>query len=316
MARPQQSSNRIKPTAMIDEHLTMSTYLDSLENESIHIIREAVAESRNPALLFSAGKDSIVLHHLAQKAFYPLNLPLTLVHIDTGHNFPEVIAFRDALIETTQDRLLIGSVENSIARGTVTDQASRNALQSTTLMETIQEQKFDCLLGGARRDEEKARAKERIFSHRDSFGAWNPRRQRPELWSLYNGRVTQGEHMRVFPISNWTELDIWSYITSENLALPSIYYTHKRPCVLRQGKWLAVTHATPALAGEEIVNVQVRYRTVGDMTCTCPVESNAENNAAILQETLIAKVSERGATRLDDQQSDAAMENRKKEGYF
>jgi sulfate adenylyltransferase subunit 2 len=294
----------------------MTTALDNLENEAIHIIREAVAESRNPALLFSAGKDSLVLLKLAQKAFYPLNLPVVLVHIDTGHNFPEVIEFRDAIVAASQERLIVGSVEQSISRGTVADQASRNALQSTTLMETIQEYSFDCLFGGARRDEEKARAKERIFSHRDSFGAWNPRRQRPELWSLYNGRVVKGEHMRVFPISNWTELDVWSYITRENLSLPSIYYAHQRPCVFRQGKWLAVTDVTPALPNEKIEHVQVRYRTVGDMTCTCPVESSADNNSAILQETLIAKISERGATRLDDQQSDAAMENRKKEGYF
>jgi sulfate adenylyltransferase subunit 2 len=294
----------------------MTTALDGLENEAVHIIREAVSESRNPALLFSAGKDSLVLLRLAQKAFYPLNLPLALVHVDTGHNFPEVLAFRDSIVAATSERLIVGSVEESIRRGTVVDQASRNALQSTTLLETISEQSFDCLLGGARRDEEKARAKERIFSHRDSFGAWNPRRQRPELWSLYNGRVLNGEHMRVFPISNWTELDVWSYITRENLSLPSIYYAHTRPCVFRQGKWLAVTHATPALPTETITQVRVRYRTVGDMTCTCPVESNADNNAAILQETLLAKISERGATRLDDQQSDAAMENRKKEGYF
>ena len=294
----------------------MSHYLDALESESIHIIREAVSETRNPALLFSAGKDSLVLLRLAQKAFHPLGLPMVMLHIDTGHNFPEVISFRDHTVSRIHERLVVGHVEDSIARGTVVDQPSRNSLQSTTLLETIQQNEFDCLLGGARRDEEKARAKERIFSHRDSFGAWNPRRQRPELWSLYNGRVAKGEHMRVFPISNWTELDVWSYITRENLELPSIYYAHTRPCVWRSGKWLAVTHATPALAGEKIVDVQVRYRTVGDMTCTCPVESSANSNAAILQETLIARVSERGATRLDDQQSDAAMENRKKEGYF
>jgi sulfate adenylyltransferase subunit 2 len=294
----------------------MSTPLDGLESEAIHIIREAVAETKNPALLFSAGKDSLVLLRLAQKAFYPMGLPLVLLHVDTGHNFPEVISFRDHTVSAINERLIVGSVEDSIARGTVVDQASRNSLQSTTLLETIQQYEFDCLLGGARRDEEKARAKERIFSHRDSFGAWNPRRQRPELWSLYNGRVIKGEHMRVFPISNWTELDVWSYITREQIALPSIYYAHTRPCVWRQGKWLAVTQATPALANEKITEVQVRYRTVGDMTCTCPVESSATSNAAILQETLIARVSERGATRLDDQQSDAAMENRKKEGYF
>ncbi len=296
--------------------------LDALESEAIHILREAVAQSRNPALLFSAGKDSLVVLRLAEKAFRPLGLPLVLLHVDTGHNFEEVIAFRDQTIERISERLVVGHVQNSIDRGSVANPdhngeiGSRNALQSVTLLEAIQEHGFDCLIGGARRDEEKARAKERIFSHRDSFGAWNPRRQRPEMWSLYNGRVANGEHMRVFPISNWTEMDVWSYIARENLALPSIYYAHARDCVWRQGKWLAVTHATPAKSGEAVKRVQVRYRTVGDMTCTCPVESSASNNLEILQETLLSKISERGATRLDDQASDAAMENRKKEGYF
>jgi sulfate adenylyltransferase subunit 2 len=294
----------------------INSTLYQLENEAIHIIREAIAQTENPALLFSAGKDSLVLAKLVQKAFFPLKPPIPLLHIDTGHNFPEVISFRDKTVKESGFRLIVGRVEDSIARGTVTDQPSRNSLQSTTLLETIQDNGFDCLLGGARRDEEKARAKERIFSHRDAFGGWDPRRQRPELWSLYNGRVIKGEHMRVFPISNWTELDVWSYITRENIPLPSIYFAHLRSCVWRQGKWLAVTHATPALPTEKVVNVQVRYRTVGDMTCTCPVESNADTNAAILQETLMAKISERGATRLDDKQSESAMENRKKEGYF
>jgi sulfate adenylyltransferase subunit 2 len=296
-----------------------TSHLDALENEAIHILREAVSESRQAALLFSAGKDSVVVLHLVEKAFRPMRLPLSLLHIDTGHNFQEVIDFRDQTSVRLGEKVLVGHVQDSIDRGSVSDPGptgSRNALQSVTLLEAVQEHGFDCLIGGARRDEEKARAKERIFSHRDEFGAWNPRRQRPEVWSLYNGRVRKGEHMRVFPISNWTELDVWSYIVRENLALPSIYFSHVRPCIKRSGKWLAVTHATPALAQEKVENVQVRYRTVGDMTCTCPVESAAENSAAILQETLIAKVSERGATRLDDQTSEAAMELRKKEGYF
>ena len=260
---------------------------------------------------------------MIEKAFrtkrLALRLPLQFLHVDTGHNFPEVIAFRDQTIARLGESIVVGSVQDSIRAGTVTDpgiNGSRNALQSVTLLEAIQANGFDCLIGGARRDEEKARAKERIFSHRDAFGGWNPRRQRPELWSLYNGRVAKGEHLRVFPISNWTELDVWSYITRENIELPSIYYSHLRPCVKRNDKWLAVTEFTPALPTEAITQVQVRYRTVGDVTCTCPVESTASDNVAILQETLIAKISERGATRLDDQTSDAAMENRKKEGYF
>jgi sulfate adenylyltransferase subunit 2 len=294
-------------------------HLDALENESIHILREAVAESRNAALLFSAGKDSVVLLHLAEKAFRPLRLPLVLLHVDTGHNFPEVIEFRDQTVKRLNERLVVGHVQSSIDNGTVGDPGltgSRNALQSVTLLESVQEHGFDCLIGGARRDEEKARAKERIFSHRDAFGSWDPRRQRPEVWSLYNGRVAKGEHMRVFPISNWTEMDVWSYIVREKLALPSIYMSHTRPCFMRGGKWLAVTEVTPPAAHEKVQQVQVRYRTVGDMTCTCPVESDAATPVAILQETLVAKISERGATRLDDQATEAAMESRKKEGYF
>ena len=311
------------PTNRGSNGASNSTHLDALENEAIHILREAIAESNNAALLFSAGKDSLVVLRLIEKAFrtknIALQLPLQFLHVDTGHNFPEVIAFRDKTIARLGESIVIGSVEDSIRAGTVTDRGlngSRNALQSVTLLEAIQTNGFDCLIGGARRDEEKARAKERIFSHRDAFGGWNPRRQRPELWSLYNGRVAKGEHLRVFPISNWTELDVWSYITRENIELPSIYYSHLRPCVKRNDKWLAVTEFTPALLSETITQVQVRYRTVGDVTCTCPVESAALDNVAILQETLIAKISERGATRLDDQTSDAAMENRKKEGYF
>ena len=314
---PAAITKAIATTAINDNHL------DALENEAIHILREAIAESSNAALLFSAGKDSLVVLRLVEKAFrtkqMPLRLPLQFLHVDTGHNFPEVISFRDQTMARLGEPIVVGSVEQSIRAGSVTDpgtNGSRNALQSVTLLEAIQSNGFDCLIGGARRDEEKARAKERIFSHRDAFGGWNPRRQRPELWSLYNGRVAKGEHLRVFPISNWTELDVWAYITREQIELPSIYYSHTRPCVKRNDKWLAVTEFTPARPSETITQVQVRYRTVGDVTCTCPVESNATSNTDILQETLFAKISERGATRLDDQTSDAAMENRKKEGYF
>ncbi len=296
-----------------------SPHLDGLESEAIHIFREAVAESRKPALLFSGGKDSLVLLRLAQKAFRPAQFPFPLLHIDTGHNFPEVIEFRDRTATELGERLLVHTVEDSIGKGLISDPGplgSRNALQSTTLLEAIAEHEFDALFGGARRDEEKARAKERIFSHRDRFGAWNPRRQRAELWSVYNGRVAPGEHVRVFPISNWTEVDVWSYIVREKLALPSIYYAHHRPVIARSGKLLAVTAVTPARPGETVESLRVRYRTVGDMTCTCPVSSQATDNRAILDETLLATVSERGATRLDDQTSESSMENRKREGYF
>jgi sulfate adenylyltransferase subunit 2 len=290
--------------------------LDWLESEAIHVIREAYAQAQRPALLFSAGKDSVVLLHLARKAFAPLGLPFSVLHVDTGHNFPEVIAFRDDVAQRLQLKLVVARVEDSISRGTVRDQASRNSLQSVTLLEAIEAHRFDALLGGARRDEERARAKERIFSHRDAFGGWDPKRQRPELWSLYNGKVVQGEHMRVFPISNWTELDVWAYIAREKLDLPSIYFAHDRDVVRRAGKWLAVTAVTPALPHETTQSRRVRYRTVGDMSCTCPVESQAQDVQAILAETMIARISERGATRLDDQQTEAAMEQRKREGYF
>lgn len=298
-------------------------HLDWLEAESIHIIREVVAECENPALLFSGGKDSVVLLALARKAFQlgdrPVYLPFPLVHIDTGHNYPEVIQFRDEQVAKLNARLVVGHVEDSIAKGTVVlrkETDSRNAAQAVTLLETIADNGFDALMGGARRDEEKARAKERIFSFRDEFGQWDPKAQRPELWSLYNAKLHKGENMRVFPISNWTELDIWQYIARENLELPPIYYSHKREVVRRKGLLVPVTSLTPKLPNEVSEVLEVRFRTVGDISCTCPVASTASTPLEIIEETAIADISERSATRLDDQASEAAMEKRKKEGYF
>ena len=298
-------------------------HLDWLEAESIHIIREVVAECENPALLFSGGKDSVVLLALARKAFQlgdrPVYLPFPLVHIDTGHNYPEVIQFRDEQVAKFNARLVVGHVEDSIAKGTVVlrkETDSRNAAQAVTLLETIADNGFDALMGGARRDEEKARAKERIFSFRDEFGQWDPKAQRPELWSLYNAKLHKGENMRVFPISNWTELDIWQYIARENLELPPIYYSHKREVVRRKGLLVPVTPLTPKLPNEVSEVLDVRFRTVGDISCTCPVASTASTPLEIIEETAIADISERCATRLDDQASEAAMEKRKKEGYF
>ena len=298
-------------------------HLDWLEAESIHIIRELVAECENPALLFSGGKDSVVLLALARKAFQlgdrPVKLPFPLVHIDTGHNYPEVIAFRDEQVAKLNARLVVGHVEDSITKGTVVlrkETDSRNAAQAVTLLETIADNGFDALMGGARRDEDKARAKERIFSFRDEFGQWDPKAQRPELWSLYNAKLHKGENMRVFPISNWTELDIWQYIARENLELPSIYYSHKREVVNRKGLLVPVTPLTPKLPNEVSEVRDVRFRTVGDISCTCPVTSTASTPLEIIEETVIADISERSATRLDDQASEAAMEKRKKEGYF
>ncbi len=298
-------------------------HLDWLEAESIHIIREVVAECENPALLFSGGKDSVVLLALARKAFQlgdrPVYLPFPLVHIDTGHNYPEVIQFRDEQVAKLNARLVVGHVEDSIAKGTVVlrkETDSRNAAQAVTLLETIADNGFDALMGGARRDEEKARAKERIFSFRDEFGQWDPKAQRPELWSLYNAKLHKGENMRVFPISNWTELDIWQYIARENLELPPIYYSHKREVVRRKGLLVPVTPLTPKLPNEVSEVLDVRFRTVGDISCTCPVASTASTPLEIIEETAIADISERSATRLDDQASEAAMEKRKKEGYF
>lgn len=294
-------------------------HLDWLESEAIHIMREVAAECRNPVLLFSGGKDSIVLLRLAEKAFRPGRFPFPLLHVDTGHNFPEVIEFRDRRAAELGERLVVRSVEDSIRAGKVrlrTPDESRNRHQSVTLLDAIEEFGFDACFGGARRDEEKARAKERIFSFRDSFGQWDPKNQRPEVWSLYNTRVHPGEHMRVFPISNWTEMDVWQYILRERLAVPSIYFAHVRPVVRRGSALMPVSALLQPRAGEAVLEQSVRFRTVGDMTCTAPVESEAKTVEAIIAETASTRITERGATRMDDQTGEAAMELRKREGYF
>ena len=290
-----------------------------LESEAIHIMREVAAECRNPVLLFSGGKDSIVLLRLAEKAFRPGGFPFPLLHIDTGHNFPEVIAFRDVRAAELGERLIVRTLDESIARGRVrlkSPDELRNPHQSTTLLDAIEEFGFDACFGGARRDEEKARAKERIFSFRDGFGQWDPKNQRPELWSLYNTRVHAGENMRVFPISNWTELDVWQYIAKEGLEVPSIYYAHMRSVVARGNQLIPISELVRPAAGEVPVERSVRFRTVGDMTCTAPVASEASTLELIIAETAGTRITERGATRMDDQTSDAAMELRKREGYF
>ncbi|THF59334.1 sulfate adenylyltransferase subunit CysD [Pseudothauera rhizosphaerae] len=295
------------------------SHLDWLEAEAIHILREVAGQCANPVLLFSGGKDSICLLRLAEKAFRPGRFPFPLMHIDTGHNYPEVTEFRDRRAAELGERLIVRSVEDSMARGTVVLKhpgESRNKHQSVTLLEAIEEFSFDACIGGARRDEEKARAKERIMSFRDEFGQWDPKNQRPELWNLYNARSHKGENIRAFPISNWTELDVWQYIQREQLELPSIYFAHVRPVVRKNGLLQPVTPLTPAKAEDKVEDVLVRFRTVGDITCTAPVESDADTVDKILLETATTTITERGATRMDDQTSEASMEQRKKEGYF
>jgi sulfate adenylyltransferase subunit 2 len=295
-------------------------YLGQLEAESIHIFREIAAQFEKPALLFSGGKDSITLVHLAKKAFTPGKIPFPLVHIDTGHNFPEALDFRDALANEVNATLVVRKVEDTIKQKNLTEPkgkfASRNWLQTHTLLDTIEEFKFDACIGGARRDEEKARAKERIFSVRDEFGQWNPKLQRPELWDTYNGRIHKGENVRVFPISNWTELDIWNYIRKENIALPSIYFSHEREVIEHEGQLVAVSDFIQLDATDTILKKKVRYRTVGDMTCTAAVESTAATLDEVINEIISTRISERGETRIDDKVTEAAMEDRKKNGYF
>ncbi|HET6438114.1 MAG TPA: sulfate adenylyltransferase subunit CysD [Anaeromyxobacter sp.] len=294
-------------------------HLDWLEAEAIHVLREVAGQCQSPALLFSGGKDSVCLLRLSEKAFRPARFPFPLLHIDTGHNYPEVIAFRDRRAAELGERLLVRRVEDSIRAGRVVLSGpgeSRNRHQSTTLLDAIAELGLDACIGGARRDEEKSRAKERVFSFRDAFGQWDPRTQRPELWSLYNARLHRGEHIRAFPLSNWTELDVWQYLAREGLELPSLYFAHRRPVVRRGGSLVPVTSLTPARPGERVEELSVRFRTVGDITCTAPVPSTAATLPEIVAETAAATLSERGATRLDDQTSEASLEQRKREGYF
>jgi sulfate adenylyltransferase subunit 2 len=305
-------------TAVATRPVATRSWLSDLEDEAIHILREVAGQFERPVLLFSGGKDSIVMLHLATKAFWPGRVPFPVMHVDTGHNFDEVIEFRDRHVAELGVKLVVASVQDSIDRGRVreTPGQPRNPLQTVTLLDAINEHRFDAVLGGARRDEEKARAKERIFSVRDDFGQWDPRNQRPELWDLYNGRHRRGEHVRVFPISNWTELDVWAYIEREGIEVPSIYYAHERPVFQRDGMLLAVTPWTQPGEGEAVTTESVRYRTVGDATCTGAIRSIATTVADVVVETAAATISERGATRADDRASEAAMEDRKRKGYF
>jgi sulfate adenylyltransferase subunit 2 len=294
-------------------------HLSELENESIYVMREVAAQFENPALLFSGGKDSIVMVHLAQKAFWPQKIPFTLLHIDTGHNFEETLEYRDRLVEKLGARLVVGLVQESIDNGRAREEtgynASRNVLQTVTLLDTIEKYKFDVAIGGGRRDEEKARAKERFFSHRDEFGQWDPKNQRPELWNLFNGRKHMGEHFRAFPLSNWTEMDVWQYIYQENIDMPSLYYTHKRKAFFRDGVWLAWAPFMKLKPTEELIEDDFRCRTIGDITCTGLTKSKADTLVDIIREIAATRVTERGG-RFDDRRSEAAMEDRKKEGYF
>ncbi len=295
------------------------SHIRELESESIFVMREVAAKFQKPALLFSGGKDSIIMVHLARKAFWPARIPFPLVHVDTGHNFPETIAYRDWMVKETKAELIIGMVQESIDRGTATEEkgqnASRNALQTVTLLETLEKHKFDAAMGGARRDEEKARAKERFFSHRDEFGQWDPKNQRPELWNLFNARHQFGEHFRVFPISNWTEMDVWQYILLENIPIPNLYFSHQREVLERDGMLLAKTDYITVRETEKVFTDTVRFRTIGDATCTGAIESTASTLEDIIQEVASTRVTERGG-RADDKRSETSMEDRKKQGYF
>ncbi|MFC7357413.1 sulfate adenylyltransferase subunit CysD [Jejudonia soesokkakensis] len=294
-------------------------YLDELESEAIYILREVWAQFENPVILFSGGKDSILVTHLAQKAFYPSKIPFPLMHVDTGHNFPETIQFRDDLIQKLDARLIVGSVQESIDQGRVAEErgknATRNALQITTLLDAIEENNIDCAIGGGRRDEEKARAKERFFSHRDDFGQWDPKNQRPELWNLLNGKHFEGEHFRAFPISNWTEMDVWNYIQRENISIPSLYFAHQRDVVWRQNSWIPVSEHLRLTEGEKVHSKKIRFRTLGDITITGGMESEADTLEKIVAEVSAMKQTERG-NRSDDKRSETAMEDRKRQGYF
>lgn len=295
------------------------THLEELEAEAIYILREVASQFEKPALLFSGGKDSIVVAHMARKAFWPAKIPFPLVHIDTGHNFPETIEFRDEFVRKIGANLIVGSVQQSINEGKVVEEkgfnASRNALQTVTLLETIEQHKFDCAIGGARRDEEKARAKERFFSHRDEFGQWDPKNQRPELWNIFNGRKNMGEHFRVFPISNWTEMDVWNYINREKIQIPSLYFAHEREVVWRSNSWIPNSEFLKLEDGEEVLTKKIRFRTLGDITITGGIESDADTVEKIAQEVSAMRQTERG-NRSDDKRSETAMEDRKKQGYF